>query len=97
VSAPQTVPVEEEPRWGEFLPSLPDAYWRKQSPETVPLEGGGVRLPEVKVLLADDSEAICRAIRTVVKSEPRIKIGRDAHFLRNCGSRVDTSSACDPA
>jgi DNA-binding NarL/FixJ family response regulator len=48
---------------------------------------------EVKVLLADDSEAICRAIRAVLHLEPRIEISRETRTL---AETVEAASILHP-
>jgi DNA-binding NarL/FixJ family response regulator len=48
---------------------------------------------EVKVLLADDSETICRAIRAVVNSEPRIEISGETRTL---AATIEAASTLQP-
>jgi PleD family two-component response regulator len=46
-----------------------------------PVQKGNMRGESVKLLLADDSEAICKAIRALLRREPTIELLSEAHTL----------------
>jgi DNA-binding NarL/FixJ family response regulator len=46
-----------------------------------PVQKGNMRGESVKLLLADDSEAICKAIRAFLSREPTVELLGEAHTL----------------